>query len=138
LHPQQTQVPQQERDSMKRRLILGIALLGMSTSVSLAQSGQPTYLADPSVYKIIFEDPNFRVISATWPPDVTDKPHTHPVPSVAYFLTGCTEILRAADGTERDVNSKAGTTITVPIITQPHTAHNVGSATCRAIFVERK
>jgi hypothetical protein len=123
---------------MKSRIILGIALLGMSTSISLAQSGQPTYLADPSVYKIIFEDQNFRVISATWQPDATDKPHTHPLPSIAYFLTDCAERLRAADGTERDVNSKAGTTITVPIITQPHTAHNVGPAVCRAIFVERK
>ena len=123
---------------MKRALILGMALLGMSTSISLAQSGQPTYLADPSVYKIIFEDQNFRVISATWPPDGTDKPHTHPLPSVVYFLTDCTQKLRAADGTERDVNSKAGTSNTVPIITEPHTAHNVGSAACRAVFVERK
>jgi hypothetical protein len=73
---------------MKCGLILGIALLGMSTSISLAQSGQPTYLADPSVYKIIFEDQNFRVISATWPPVGTDKPHTHPWPSVVYLLDG--------------------------------------------------
>jgi uncharacterized RmlC-like cupin family protein len=110
----------------------------MSASISLAQSGQPTYLADPSVYKIIFEDQNFRVISATWPPGGTDKPHTHPLPSVIYFLTDCTQKLRAADGTERDANSKAGTSMAVPIIAQPHTAHNVGSAACRAIFVERK
>jgi hypothetical protein len=123
---------------MKRGLILGMALLGVSITISWAQSGQPTYLADPSVYKIIFEDQNFRVISATWPPGGTDKPHTHPLPSVVYFLTDCTQKLRSADGTERDVNSKAGTSNTVPIITEPNTAHNVGSTACGAVFVERK
>ena len=92
--PASSRVNSMRETSMKRRLILGIALLGMSASISLAQSGQPTYLADPSVYKIIFEDQNFRVISATWPPDGTDKPHTHPVPSVVYFLTDCTQKLR--------------------------------------------
>jgi hypothetical protein len=29
----------------------------------LAQTAPPTYQADPDVYKIIFEDQNFRVIA---------------------------------------------------------------------------
>jgi hypothetical protein len=90
------------------------------------------------VYKVIFEDQNFRVISATWKAGTTDKPHTHPLPSVIYSLTDCTQKLHAADGQTRDINSKAGASTAVPVIPQPHTAQNVGSADCRAIFVERK
>ncbi len=125
---------------MTRRttLALGsVALLCMASS-AVAQSGSPTYQGDPDVYKIIFEDQNLRVIAATWKAGATDKPHTHPLPSVIYFVTDCTQKLHAADGQIRDVNSKAGTSSAVPIITQPHTAENVGSADCRAIFVERK
>ena len=44
--------------------------------------------------------------------------HTHPIPSVIYFLTDCTQQLTAADGTKRDITSKAGTSNAVPIIAQ--------------------
>jgi hypothetical protein len=53
------------------------ALVAASCTAALAQSAPPTYQADPSVYKIIFEDQNFRVITGTWAPGVTDKPHSH-------------------------------------------------------------
>lgn len=123
---------------MKRVVVLSLTMVAMSTSIAFAQNGGPTYQGDPGVYKVIFEDQNFRVISATWKAGATDKPHTHPIPSVIYFLTDCTQQLTAADGTKRDITSKAGTSNAVPIIAQPHTAHNVGAADCRAVFVERK
>jgi hypothetical protein len=116
----------------------GLALLGIGTSASFAQNAAPSYQADPDVYKVIFEDQNFRVISATWKAGTTDKPHTHPVPSVIYFLTDCAQKLHGADGSVREVNSKAGSSNGVPIVAQPHTAQNVGATDCRAIFVERK
>jgi hypothetical protein len=118
-------------------LLFGLALLGTYSTASFAQSGAPTYQADPDVYKIIFEDQNLRVIAATWKAGTTDKPHTHPLPSVIYFLTDCTQKLHAADGSVRDVSTKAGSSNGVPIIAQPHTAENVGPE-CRTIFVERK
>ena len=42
-------------------LCLGVA----SPSIAVAQNAPPTYQGDPDVYKVIFEDQNFRVISAT-------------------------------------------------------------------------
>ena len=84
------------------------ALLYMTSSAAVAQNAPPTYQADPSVYKVIFEDQNFRVIAATWKAGATDKPHSHPVPSVAYALTDCALKLTSADGKTVNVNPKAG------------------------------
>ena len=112
-------------------------LMAAPYAAALAQSSPPTYQADPSVYKLVFEDQNFRVITGTWAPGVIDKPHAHPVPSVAYALTDCTLQLTSADGKTVTLTPKAGTVNTVPI-TASHTAHNVGPTECRTVFVERK
>ena len=80
------------------------ALLCLPASVAFAQNAPPTYEADPSVYKIIFEDQNFRVISATWKVGVTDKSHSHTAPSVGYFVTDC-----AGHYYLFDVDAKTGT-----------------------------
>lgn len=118
-------------------MIAGIAI-GVATSTgAFAQNSPPTYQADPSVYKVIFEDQNFRVILGTWAPGVTDKPHSHPVPSVAYALTDCTLQLTSADGKTVTLHPKVGVVTPVPI-TASHTAHNIGATECRTVFVERK
>jgi hypothetical protein len=122
---------------MKRIVALGLAL-SVGSLAAYSQTAKPSYEADPDTYKVIFEDQNFRVIEATWKAGKTDKPHTHPLPSVVYDLTGCTLKLHGADGKVREASSTAGTAKAVPIITQPHTAENPGSSDCRAIFVERK
>jgi hypothetical protein len=112
-----------------------IALL--VASAAAAQNAQPTYQADPDVYKLIFEDQNFRVIAATWKKGTTDRPHSHPVPFVAYALGDCTLRLHNPDGTTRDISNKAGTAIT-GVVTASHTAENIGPADCHSIFVEHK
>ena len=117
-------------------LILSIATISIVTA-AVAQNSPPTYQADPDVYKIIFEDQNFRVIAATWKQGTTDKPHSHPIPSVVYPLTDCVLRLRNPDGTTREIPSKTGTAFAAPI-TQSHTAENVSGSDCRAILVERK
>lgn len=113
------------------------ALFASLASAALAQNAPPTYQADPDTYKVIFEDANFRVIQATWKEGAMDKPHSHPVPSVAYALTGCELQLTSADGKTTDISPKAGSVTTVPI-TASHTAHNVSSTDCSTIFIERK
>ena len=114
-----------------------MALLCMASSAAIAQNAPPTYQADPGVYKIIFEDQNFRVIAATWKAGATDKPHSHPVPSVVYSVTDCAFKLTSADGKTINLNPKAGTVTAVPI-TASHTATNVGPTDCQSVFVERK
>jgi hypothetical protein len=116
---------------------LAAALLMVAAATANAQNAPPTYQADPSVYKVIFEDQNFRVIEAVWKAGATDKPHSHPVPSINYSINDCQLVLTGADGTKRTINPKAGTATTVPVIPS-HTAYNAGSADCHSIFVERK
>jgi hypothetical protein len=118
------------------KILSGAAIL-LCVSPAAAQNAPATFRADPSVYKLLYEDQNVRVISATWAKGVQDKPHSHPIPSVAYALTDCTTRLYAPDGTTRDITSKAGSFMEVPI-TRSHTAENVGPADCHVVFVERK
>lgn len=125
---------------MIRRAALVLAF-GSAASVipalAFAQDAPPTYKADPAVYKVIFEDQNFRVIEATWKPGQGDKPHAHPVPSIAYSLTSCSVKLTAPDGKSVIVHNKAGRAQTVPIVFS-HTAKNVGRHVCRIVLIERK
>jgi hypothetical protein len=111
--------------------------LFVAASAALAQDAPPTYQADPSVYKLIFEDQNFRVIAASWQAGQTDKPHSHPAASVAYPLTDCSLKVVSADGKTANINAKAGTPNAVAS-TPSHTASNTGSAECRVILIERK
>jgi mannose-6-phosphate isomerase-like protein (cupin superfamily) len=119
-------------------IVLSLAApLCIASSAAFAQDAPPTYQADPSVYKVIFEDQNFRVIAATYRAGQTDKAHSHPVPSIAYALADCAIRTHAPDGKTRDIDVKAGTVNAVPI-TPSHTTENAGSKECQVIFVERK
>src|SRR6185437_13362594 len=56
------------------RALIGAAIAVAAPS-ALAQQAEPTYKGDPSVYKLIYEDANFRVIEAVRPKGVHDKVH---------------------------------------------------------------
>jgi hypothetical protein len=113
------------------------ALLYITSSAAVAQNAPPSYHGDPDVYKVIFEDQNFRVIASTRKKGVHDKAHSHPVPSVVYFLTDCVTRLYTPDGKTTENTRKAGTAQAVPI-TPSHSAENIGPADCQSVFVERK
>src|SRR5665213_251742 len=126
------------RSALKPIIVLGFVIFSLSSFAASAQNAaKPSYEGSPDTYRVIFEDRNFRVIEAIWKAGTTDKPHTHPVPSVIYNITGCTLKMRSADGKVREVTSKPGTANAVPIIAQPHTAENPGTTDCRAVIVER-
>ena len=125
---------------MKQRAmpaLCALAVVGMASSYAAAQSAPPTFQADPSVYKVIFEDSNFRVIEAIRKKGVHDKEHGHPLPFIVYSLSGCETKLYGADGKTRMANSKPGQAFAGPVIAS-HSAENVGSADCHEIMVERK
>ena len=109
----------------------------MLVSAASAQNAPSSYQADRDTYKLIFEDPNYRVISATWKKGTTDKPHSHLITFVAYALDDCTLRIHNPDGTMRDISNKAGAPFS-GIVTASHTAENIGPADCHAIFVEHK
>src|SRR6185312_2166979 len=120
---------------MKQIIMLSLAAFSFGSVAAYAQEAKPSYEGDPDTYKVIFEDQNFRVIEAVWKAGTTDKPHTHPLPSVIYNVTGCTIKLHNADGKVVEATSKPGTANAVPIITKTHSAENPGSTDCRAIIV---
>lgn len=122
---------------MVRRTMLGFSAAMIWIASAAAQDAPPTYQADPTVYKVIFEDQNFRVIAATWTKGAADKPHSHPLPFVVYALDDCTVRVHNPDGTTRELKNKAGVASAGPI-TASHTAENIGDSECRAILVERK
>lgn len=119
------------------RTLSAASLLLVMASPAIAQEAPPTFQADPDVYKVIFEDQNFRVIAAAWKKGVHDKAHSHPVPSVAYNLTDCSLRLHEPDGKTRDIAPKAGASNSVPV-TRSHSTENVGAQDCQIILVERK
>src|ERR1022692_5199732 len=127
---------------MNRRITLALgtmALLGLGVAlpgVAVAQTAPPTYQADPSVYKVIFEDDNFRVIQATRGKGVHDKAHGHPVPYVTYNVTDCKTRLYSADGKTAEREAKAGT-VQPGTVVGSHSAENIGDADCKQIFVEK-
>ena len=127
---------------MKSRHLIGLratALLYLVSSAAMAQNAPPSYEGDPDVYKVIFENQNFRVIDAVRKKGVHDKLHSHPVPSIVYHLTDCTSLAYGPDGkpTGSPSNRKAGTAQTGSI-TPAHSVENVGPEDCHQIFVERK
>ena len=120
------------------RLTFGAALMvGAASTGAMGQAAEPTFKGDPDVYKVIFEDANFRVIEANRKKGVKDKPHGHPVASIVYNITDCTTKQYAADGKTSESTSKAGTSRAVPVVAS-HSAENTGTADCKQIFVEKK
>jgi len=122
---------------MFKRIVLGSSVATMAIVSAAAQQSAPSFQADPTVYQVIFEDQNFRVIAGTWKKGTTDKPHSHPVPFVVYPLTDCTLRLHNPDGTGRENTTLAGKVFS-GTTTSSHSAENISAADCRAIFVERK
>jgi quercetin dioxygenase-like cupin family protein len=119
------------------RSTVAIVLTVTTASVAFAQNAPPTYQADPDVYKMIFEDENFRVIAATWKKGAHDKDHSHPSASIFYTISDCSIRVHAPDGKTRDLINKAGTAIAIPI-TPSHSAENIGASDCQGLLVERK
>ena len=112
-------------------------MIHLGSTGAMAQTAAPTFEGDPDVYKVIFEDANFRVIEATRKKGVHDKAHGHPLPSIVYNITDCTTKQYAPDGKTTEATAKAGSARAIPVIAS-HSAENTGTADCKQLFVERK
>jgi hypothetical protein len=122
------------RNSARLRIVISAICYATATS---AQVAPPTFQGDPDVYKIIYEDQNFRIIESVRKVGVRDKPHGHPLPSVVYNLTDCQSRQYAPDGKTSDNAVKAGVVTPIPVIAS-HEAENTGAVDCRQLFIERK
>src|SRR6516162_8322805 len=93
-----------------------IAVLYLVSSAAVAQNAPPSFQGDPDVYKVIFEDQNFRVIDSVREPGVHDKVHGHPLPAIIYYLTDCTTRVYTPDGKTTVNTRQAGTISASPVI----------------------
>ena len=120
------------------KMAFGAAMtVGLASAEAVAQTAEPTYKGDPDVYKLIFEDDNFRVIEVNRKKGVHDKVHGHPAPGIVYNVTDCKTKQYAADGKTSETDRKAGTAGSLPVVAS-HSAENIGPADCKQIFVEKK
>jgi hypothetical protein len=133
--------PMRERTTPMTMKTLRTALLCgglcVAAAAAFAQAAEPSYKADPDVYKVIFEDANFRVIAVDRKKGVHDKLHSHSLPSIVYNVTDCKTKLYAADGKSVERDAKAGTADAAPV-TPGHSAENIGTADCKQLLVEKK
>jgi hypothetical protein len=123
-------------DKRVKRTVVCAAITLAITSGAFAQSADPSYKADPDVYKIIYEDANLRVIESIRKAGVTDKLHSHPAASVVYALTDC-KTKQTTEGKSAETDTKAGAIRSLPPI-PAHTAENTGPNDCKQLFIERK
>ena len=117
---------------------IGGAVLCAVSAGARAQTAEPSYKGDPDVYKVIFEDANFRVIESVRKKGVHDKPHSHPVLGVIYNVTDCKTKLYGGDGKVVSENERKAGTATASPVTPVHSAENTGDADCKQLFVEKK
>ncbi|MGH6768684.1 MAG: hypothetical protein ACRECO_06635 [Xanthobacteraceae bacterium] len=122
---------------MKKLALLASVAGILTTSLVYAQNSAPSYKADPGVYKVIFEDANFRVIVGTRKAGQKDQPHAHPLPGIVYNVNDCKNRLYSPDGKSRLADNKAGTANATPI-TKSHRTENIGTSDCVQVFVEKK
>ena len=123
--------------------VVGTALfVAVSTCGAFAQAGPQTaplsYVAEPSTYKLLSENDQFRVIDVHRPAGHRDAWHSHS-PAVVYGLTDCQTRLHFPDGKTAggDAPTKAGTVIFNPAVAS-HAAENTGTAECHQLIIERK
>ena len=108
----------------------------MAASTAMGQTAEPTFKGDPDVYKVIYEDATLRIIESVRKAGVTDKVHSHPLPSIVYSVTDC-KTKQTVDGKDTQTDSTAGLARAVPVI-PAHTATNTGTTDCKQVFIEKK
>ena len=118
-----------------------VVAFAAATSLSVIASAQdatpPSFKASPSVYKLIAEDENFRVILAAWQPGQRDEWHSHQ-PAAVYSLSGCGgQRLYTPDGKYVERKSAIGQ-VTLNKAIASHSFENRSSKECQALIVERK
>jgi hypothetical protein len=128
---------------MKPKTLLAVAVslvaaAGLATSFSAsAQSEPPSYTASPSMYKLLFENDQFRVILQTIKPGKRDAWHSHAGPLVSYRLTDCKSRIHTPDGKYTDSVRKRGEVTFLPAVAS-HSFENTGKTNCDGLVVERK
>ena len=112
-----------------------ILVVGMSTLAAGIAKAQDPAKVDPRHYKVIFNNPQVRILDVRLKPGEKTPMHSHPN-LVVYSLTGGTIKSTTADGKTTTVMTKPGQIGWRNA--QTHTSENVGKTEIHALRIELK
>jgi quercetin dioxygenase-like cupin family protein len=112
-----------------------ILVVGMSFLAVVMAKAQDPATVDPQHYKVIFDNPQVRVLDVRLKPGEKTPTHSHPN-LVVYSLTGGTIESTTADGKTTTVTTKAGQVGWRDA--QTHISENVGKTEIHALGIELK
>jgi quercetin dioxygenase-like cupin family protein len=112
-----------------------ILVVGLSVLAVVVAKAQDPAKVDPEHYKVIFNNPQVRVLDVRLKPGEKTPMHSHPN-LVVYSLTGGTTKSTTADGKTTTVTTKAGQVGWRNA--QTHTSENVGKTEIHSLGIELK
>ena len=112
-----------------------ILVVGLSVLAVVVAKAQDPAKVDPEHYKVIFNNPQVRVLDVRLKPGEKTPMHSHPN-LVVYSLTGGTIKSTTADGKTTTVTTKAGQVGWRNA--QTHTSENVGKTEIHSLGIELK
>lgn len=112
-----------------------ILIVGMLISAVVVAKAQDPAKTDPAHYKVIFDNPQVRILDVRLKPGEKTPMHSHPN-LIAYSLTGGTMKSTMPDGKTTTVTTKAGQVAWHDA--QTHSSENVGKAEIHALGIELK
>jgi len=115
-----------------KKLILAV---GISVLAVVMAKAQDPAKVDPKHYKVIFNNPQVRILDVRLKPGEKTPMHSHPN-LVVYSLTGGTIKSTTADGKTTTVTTKAGQAGWRNA--QTHISENVGKTEIHALGIELK
>jgi quercetin dioxygenase-like cupin family protein len=118
---------------MQLRNLLSCAALCLFAA-TLA-SAQDAVKADPTHYKVEFENSEVRILRIHYGPHEKSVMHSHPNAVVVYLSDG-TMRFNMPDGKSMEVNGKKGETLFTPAVV--HNPEDTGDAPFDAVLVELK
>jgi len=124
--------------NIKTLLAAGILCGGLGVPILATADDVPlSYVADPTVYKLLAENELFRVVLATWKPGQRDTYHSHSA-NAAYRLGDCKVRAYGPDGKMTfEGDTKAGT-VNLQKQIPSHSVENISPKECQVLIVERK
>ena len=112
-----------------------IPIVGMLILALVVVKAQDPATVDHAHYKVIFDNPQVRILDVDLKPSEKTPMHSHP-DLIAYFLTGGTVKSTLPDGKTTIATTKAGQVVWHNA--QTHSSENVGNTEIHSLGIELK
>lgn len=116
---------------------VGIAVGAMLTAgAGAAKESQDAAKVAPQMYRVIFENNQFRVIDYHLPPGRTEPMHSHPNGVLVYAFSDAKMRATSVEGKSSESVSRAGDVVWRDPVT--HRGENIGTTEAHSLLVEPK